>query len=202
MNVRIDGRLSDKVNTFGRYSMGVFRRDGPHRIGQGGGNELVSLGGTDVRNHSLAYGVDYALSPTMLVDFRFGYFHYRVDVLPSDFGTTPAADAGIPNLNNDTTFTSGLPQISMFGNQADMRWGSGLDTNSCNCPLAQSEKQWQAVGNLTKLMGNHSFKFGLDIRRAYNLRVPSDAHRSGQLDFHHQRTSSPTLGGGLGWRPS
>ena len=199
INVRIDGRLSDKVNTFGRYSMGDFRRDGPTAFGQGGGPRFVSLGGvSDVRNHSLAYGVDYALSPTTLVDFRFGYFHYKVDVLPFDFGTTPAADAGIPNLNNDTTFTSGLPQLSMFGNQADMRWGSGLDTNSCNCPLAQSEKQWQAVGNLTKLMGNHSFKFGLDVRRAYNLRVPSDAHRSGQLDFHHQRTSSATLGGGLG----
>src|SRR4029453_16526028 len=84
------------------------------------------------------------------------------------------------------------------GNQADMNWGSALGVNQCNCPLAQNEKQWQAVGNLTKLMGNHSFKFGLDIRRAYNLRVPSDSHRSGELYFEHQRTSSPTLGGGLG----
>ena len=126
INVRIDGRLSDKVNTFGRYSMGDFRRDGPTAFGQGGGPRFVSLGGvSDVRNHSLAYGVDYALSPTMLVDFRFGYFHYKVDVLPFDFGTTPAADAGIPNLNNDTTFTSGLPSLFMFGNQADMRLGLG-----------------------------------------------------------------------------
>ena len=29
MNVRIDGRLSDKLNTFGRYSLGDFFRDGP-----------------------------------------------------------------------------------------------------------------------------------------------------------------------------
>ena len=90
------------------------------------------------------------------------------------------------------------PSLFMRGNQADMNWGSGLGVNQCNCPLAQNEKQWQAVGNLTKLMGNHSFKFGLDIRRAYNLRVPSDSHRSGQLTFNHERTSSPTLGGGLG----
>jgi hypothetical protein len=198
-NVRVDGRLSDKINTFGRYSLGDFLRDGPTALGQGGGPAFVSLGGvSDVRNHSLAYGVDYSMSSTTLVDFRFGFFHYKVDVLPFDFGTTPAGDAGIPNLNNDTTFSSGLPSLFMRGNQADMNWGSGLGVNSCNCPLAQSEKQWQAVGNLTKLMGNHSFKFGLDIRRAYNLRVPSDSHRSGQLTFNHERTSSPTLGGGLG----
>ena len=97
MNVRIDGRLSDKLNTFGRYSLGDFFRDGPTSFGQGGGQELVSLGGvSDVRNHSLAYGMDYTLSPTMLADFRFGFFHYKVNVLPFDFGTTPAADAGIP----------------------------------------------------------------------------------------------------------
>ena len=97
INVRIDGRLSDKLNIFGRYSLGDFFRDGPTAFGQGGGQELVSLGGvSDVRNHSLAYGIDYTLSPTMLADFRFGFFHYKVNVLPFDFGTTPATDAGFP----------------------------------------------------------------------------------------------------------
>ena len=81
------------------------------------------------------------------------------------------------------------------GNQPDMDLGWSLDDNAgrCNCPLAENEKQWQAVGNVTKLLGNHTFKVGLDIRRAYNLRVPSDSHRSGQLQFQNERTSSPTL---------
>ena len=46
-------------------------------------------------------------------------------------------------------------------------------------------------------MGNHTVKFGFDIRRAYNLRVPSDAHRSGELTFSENRTIGPN-GGGLG----
>ena len=53
----------------------------------------------------------------------------------------------------------------------DFEFGAGLEVNRCNCPLAQDEKQWQVVSNLTKLLGNHTVKFGLDIRRAYNLRV-------------------------------
>ena len=51
------------------------------------------------------------------------------------------------------------------------------------------------VGNLTKISGNHSFKFGVDVRRAYNLRVPSDSHRSGELTFNADRTSLNGSGG-------
>ena len=196
-NVRIDGRIRDGVNTFGRYSMGKFFRDGPTSFGTGGGQELVSLGGvSDVKNQSLAYGVDYTLSPSMLADFRFGWFRYKVNVLPFDFGTTPATDAGIPNLNVDTTFSSGLPAGFVEGDRG-FNFGSGLGVNRCNCPLDQDEKQWQLVGNITKTAGNHNFKAGLDIRRANNLRVPSDAHRSGELSFSVDRTRGPQ-GGGLG----
>jgi hypothetical protein len=117
------------------------------------------------------------------------------NVLPFDFGTTPAKDAGIPNLNNDTTFTSGLPYGNVEGPVGGFRFGSGLDANHCNCPLDQDEKQFQLVGNVTKLVQSHNFKFGIDVRRAYNLRVPSDSHRSGQLTFSTNRTSLQGSGG-------
>ena len=100
VNVRLDGRIGDSTNTFGRYSVGDFFRDGPTSFGAGGGQELVTLGGiSDVKNQSLAIGLDRAFSSTLLADFRFGWFRYKVAVLPFDFGTTPAADAGIPGLN-------------------------------------------------------------------------------------------------------
>jgi hypothetical protein len=95
---------------FGRYSFADFLREGPTAFGAGGGPELVSLGGTsDVRNQSLAYGFDYTVSPTMVADFRFGWFRYRVNVLPFDFGSSTATDAGVPGLNiSGDDFTSGL----------------------------------------------------------------------------------------------
>jgi outer membrane receptor protein involved in Fe transport len=202
MNVRIDGRLRDGINTFVRYSLGDFIRDGPQVFGQeGGGDELVNLGGiSDARNQSLAYGVDWAFSSSLLADFRFGWFNYSVQVLPSDFGSTPAADVGIPGLNLDSTFASGLPAFFIGGDGDSRRiaFGSGLGdrVGRCNCPLDQNEKQFQLVGNITKLVGTHSMKFGVDVRRAYNLRVPSDRHRSGELSFSDDRTRGPN-GGGL-----
>ena len=195
-NVRVDGRLSDALNSFARFSQGDFLRDGPTSFGQGGGQELVSLGGvSDVINQSLAVGFDQAISSKLLADFRFGFFRYKVNVLPFDFGTRPAADAGIPGLNLDDTFSSGLPAGFVEGPVGAFNFGSGLGVNRCNCPLDQNEKQFQLVGNVTRVAGNHNVKFGIDVRRAYNLRVPSDAHRSGELTFATNRTSLNGAGG-------
>jgi len=196
---RIDDRISERLNVFGRYSFASFDRNGPTAFGPGGGQEIVSLGGVSkVKNHSLAAGFDRTVGSNMTADFRVGWFAYKVDVLPFDFGTTPATDAGIPGLNLDQTFTSGLFG-GFIGEDSDsrrIRFGSGLGVNRCNCPLDEDEKQVQLVGNVTRLVQNHTVKFGADIRRAWNLRVPSDQHRSGELNFSNNRTIGPN-GGGL-----
>ena len=191
------GASRSSVNVFGRYSLAHFTRDGPTAFGEGGGPQLVSLGGTSVAtNQSLALGLDYTLSPSTLVDIRFGFFRYKVDVRQTDFGTTAAEDAGIPNMNFDD-FSSGLPAGFVFGPLGDFNFGSGLGVNVCNCPLTQDEKQFQLVGNFTKALGNHTLKLGVDVRRALNWRVPSSPSRVGNVVFFPQRTSGPS-GGGLG----
>jgi hypothetical protein len=196
-DVRIDDRISSRLNVFGRYSFADYTRDGPTAFGSGGGPDLVTLGGTSkVRNQSLAAGFDRTIGTNMVADFRVGYFKYKVNVLPFDFGTTPAKDAGIQGLNLDNTFTSGLFGGFVEGSRG-FNFGSGLGVNRCNCPLDQDEKQLQLVGNLTRMMGTHTLKFGVDVRHAWNLRVPSDRHRSGELNFNDARTRGPS-GGGLG----
>ena len=90
-NIRLDGRVSDNLNIFGRFSRAKFSLIGPTAFGEAGGPELVSLGGSSkTRNISLATGFDYVLNPTTVVDFRFGFFNYKVNVLPFDFQSTPA----------------------------------------------------------------------------------------------------------------
>jgi len=56
--------------------------------------------------------------------------------------------------------------------------------------LTESEQQFQFVNNWTRTQGNHSIKFGADIRYAENLRVPSDASRTGLLFFNSGDTSN------------
>src|SRR5262245_41874198 len=194
-DVRVDYKTTEKLTMFGRYSYANFSRNGPTAFGAGGGQQLVSLGGTSkVRNQSVAYGFDYTWSSTLVTDFRFGFFRYKVNVLPFDFLKKTAEEAGIRGLNlND--FSSGLfggfIEIPGTVDENGFRIGSGLGVNRCNCPLDQDENQFQFVSNTTKFSGNHTFKFGVDVRRAYNLRVPSDIHRSGELTFVNEGTQGP-----------
>jgi outer membrane receptor protein involved in Fe transport len=195
-DVRIDDRATESINIFGRYSYANYTRNGPSVFGAGGGRELVTLGGSSkVRNQSLALGFDYTLNQTTVLDMRFGWFKYKVNVLPVDFGETTSTGAGIPGVNLDE-FSSGLSEFEIQG-PGDLAFnaGSGLNTNRCNCPLDEDESQYQVVANLSKLWGNHSLKFGIDVRRATNLRVPSDEHRSGHFTFSPNRTASGGVGG-------
>ena len=49
---------------------------------------------------------------------------------------------------------------------------------------------------MNKIHGNHSFKFGADLRYAENLRVPSDTHRAGELNFNSSNTGVVHSAGG------
>ncbi len=74
-------------------------------------------------------------------------------------------------------------------------FGDGLNVGRCNCPLTEKEDQFQVVNNWTRILGNHQIRFGADIRYAKNLRVPSDANRTGILDFNSGDTANAGNGG-------
>jgi hypothetical protein len=208
-DIRSDYSVSRKLTTFGRYSYQKFLRAGPGLFGAilGGPNLPSDLGGfagnSTYKNQSVAAGFDYTFGSSLLTDFRFGYLRYYGDVSPGGVGSTPATDAGAPGLNLGTDFTSGMPYFQIHqgsGSDPQFRFGYALDVNACNCPLLEHEHQYQFVNNWTKIRGNHSFKFGGDIRYAYNLRVPSDRHRAGQVEFENGLTNNPndpTSGSGL-----
>ena len=208
-NGRVDYFISEKLHTFGRYTLQQFRIVAPGSYGllAGGGGLDASgsiaafAGKSDTRNQSVAGGFDYTVRPTLLTDFRFGFVRYKVFVQPNGIGSAPAKDAGIPGLNTDNNFNSGMPGFFVngygSGGAIPFRFGYALGVNGCNCPLIEDEKQVQFVNNWTKIQGNHTLKFGADIRQAYNLRVPSDRHRSGELNFDAARTQGPSGGSGL-----
>ncbi len=203
-NVRVDHYTTDRIHIFGRYSLADFGMVAPGSFGLvAGGPGLDSSGSTtayagasDSRNHSLAAGFDFNINPTLLTDFRFGYMRYHVFGQPNGIGTSPAKDAGIPGLNVDANFNSGMPAFFINGYGSGLfKFGYALGVNGCNCALIQDENQYQLVNNWTKIQRNHTIKFGADIRRAHNLRVPSDRHRSGELNFDAARTQGPSGGG-------
>ncbi|MGA7930541.1 MAG: TonB-dependent receptor [Candidatus Sulfotelmatobacter sp.] len=199
-DTRIDFSAKPTVQIFGRYSLDYFSLSGKGSLGALGGVGFGPgglAGSSVIHNHSLASGVTKTFSPTVLADFRFGYFKYNPHTHKPDEGSNPMTAFGIPNANFGDAFTSGLGEFDFNGNNGSTSdaFGDGLGVARCNCPLIESEQQFQWVTNWTKIRGNHTFKFGADVRFAENLRVPSDSNRTGVYNFTDGNTSNNGAGG-------
>jgi hypothetical protein len=197
-DTREDYYLNPKNTIFGRYSYFAGYESAPGAFGLDAGGPSFGhyAGSSQALNQSVAIGWTYTASATLVNEFRFGWEKYHVFDVPNGYGTDPASAAGIPGLNLDKTYTSGLPAFYInnpTGPQDQL--GYSLGVNQCNCPLTETESQYQFVDNVTLIKGNHTFKFGTDLRYAQNLRVPSDSHRAGELTFNGQEVGSvPTQG--------
>jgi len=112
-DTRVDYFINEKSSFFGRYTSAAFDQTAPGVFGLlSGGAALDNVnfaGISDVLDQSVAIGYTRTFNPTLIGDFRFGYLRVAQNVLPPDVGTSPATAAGIPGLNLDNFFTSGLP---------------------------------------------------------------------------------------------
>jgi hypothetical protein len=204
-DIRSDWNAPRNFQVFGRFSLDYFSLSGKGTLGALGGPGFGpgGLNGTsNVHNYSLATGFDKAIGTNWLTDFRFGWMHYNPQTAYSDASVAAMDAFGIPGLNSGSGLpgppvTGGLSSFNVTngGNNFLTAFGDGLNVGRCNCPLTERENQWQGVNNWTKIRGNHTFKFGADIRYANNLRVPSDANRTGILNFDSGATSANGTGG-------
>jgi len=205
---REDYSVTQKLQIFGRYSHAHFSLNGSPvfgtTIGGPGLGYLGLAGQSNINNYSVAAGFNYTFGSSVLTDFRFGYFRYNPHSTKWDQSNTSAAtNLGLFGLNTSDATTAGLPALVFKGNESTSvgtigysnqgtssdGLGEGLNVSRCNCPLIEKEQGYQFANNWTKIFGNHQFKVGVDLRHAINLRVPSDANRTGILNFDFQGTS-------------
>src|SRR5271155_2542118 len=213
-DVRGDTTIFSRAHAFVRFSRFTDTLSGASLFGPAGGPGLgiAGYGGvSEGANDSAAAGVDVAINSNLVTDVRLGYFRYNILTHKNDpgntnlpflgeniSGTAPnqvvAKDYGTPNINiADVNRTS--PTDTGTVQNSGPQFGSGLNQNHCNCPLKEKEDQFQLVNNWTKTIRNHAVKFGVDLRYARNLRVPSDSDRTGVDNFANGPTSNGTTGG-------
>ena len=220
-DVRGDATISGRVHVFGRFSRFTDTLAGSSLFGPAGGPGLgiAGFGGVSSgANDSFAGGADISINAKLTTDVRLGYFRYDIITHKNDPGNTnlPFIGENVSGATSALTVTTdyGTPDIQIADlGETDLnqgvstsqnsgpQFGSGLNMNHCNCPLKEKEDQFQVVNNWTKTIGNHAVKFGVDLRYARNLRVPSDADRTGVNNFGNGPTSNPSLTnpGGLGF---
>ncbi len=199
---RIDYNINEKMHAFERFSRFYDTLSGAVMFGAAGGPGfgINNYGGnSNGANDSLASGMDIAINPKLLTDFRLGYYRYNVIDTKHDQGTEFAQTLGIPGINIGGNITSGSPGFNITnvpggsGGTNGTVYGDGLNINRCNCPLTEREDQFQIVNNWTRIIGNHAVKVGADLRYGRNLRVPSDNDRAGLMNFATGPESWPSI---------
>ena len=182
----VSGRFSwQKVNTFQAPTFGAFL-GGPF----GGGFQGV---GTQT-SYSTGVNYDHVFSPTLFTEARFGVAHLRNNAQPSNYGSNDADALGIPGVNINQ-FSSGQVGIFLTG------FGqSGADNPligySASVPWIRGESNIDFVNNWTKIIRNHTIKFGGDLRRVRDdLLQDQTFSPRGIFRFADQQTSDAASAG-------
>ena len=194
-NTRLDYYVSPKTLIFGKFSYFNSNFFTNNVFGaQGGGPPLGGIansGNSNTHTYNAMADYQYLFSPTLLQDFRFSFSRLYIQELQLDAGTDAATQAGIPNINLGTIYTSGLPQFNIAGPVG------GFSMGDFGLPFFETETTWEFVNNWTKSMGRQVFKFGGSVGKFYGIR--SDTNGRGLFDSSNNLTGNPDItNSGLG----
>jgi hypothetical protein len=149
----VSGRISwQRTNTYQAPSFGAFL-GGP----QGSGFEATGTQTT----YSTGGIYDHIFSPRFFTELRFGVAHLRSVATPNDYGSNDATTIGVPGVNlSDQPFTSGQVGITVNGG-----FSNPLIGYSASLPWIRAEANIDVVNTWTRIVGNHTIKWGIDLRR-------------------------------------
>ena len=139
---------------------------------------------------SLAASYTRTITPNLINEFRFG-LNYQENPIPSGTTVDPAS-IGLPNGAPQNEFGRGLPVIRVTG-----FGGTGGQPLTDNLGASFTNRQvFQFIDNVTYIAGEHTLKFGIELRRA---RINSNAFRPlrGALNFNGSRNGiiNPSIAG-------
>jgi hypothetical protein len=157
---KLDHNFTENKRLSFRYSFQRAELNDPPLGGYGlaGGPANGGFAGTGVTTtHTAGLNYTWVLSPTLITDFRVGLSRYRNDAYATDFGTNASDEAGIRGVNI-SDLTSGLVNIDISG------YSNPVVGYSLSLPWIRFETNWNFVNNWTKMLGNHTIKFGVDSR--------------------------------------
>jgi len=150
----LSGRYSfQRVVTFQAPAFGGFLG------GPAGGGGFEGVG--NQKSYSTGVNYEHTFSPKLVTEVRVGVAHLRNNAQPSDYGSNDATTLGIPGVNiAGQPFTAGQVGLTINGG-----FSSPLIGYSASVPWIRAESNIDFVNDWTKVLRNHTFKFGADLRR-------------------------------------
>jgi hypothetical protein len=189
-DVKVDTTLRTVDHLTLRYSYQDVATFTAPTFGLAGGNNGQGIQGTGTQ-HSYNTAAEYVrvLSPKLVMEARAGVSHYRNIYHQFDYGTNASSAVGVPGVNvND--FTSGLVGVTLGKN-----FISPFVGYAANAPWDRGESNIDAVTSWTWLLGNHSLRFGAEVRRIRDDIVQGNTYSPrGQFTYNDAPTSSASSG--------
>ncbi len=181
IDTRWDHRFSDRDSIYGRLSYQDRNLFVPPPL------PLPAVGSTSDRisdqlftSRNLAVVHTHIFSPATVNEFRLGFNRVRADLFP--FVRDRLSDQlGLQGVSKDPSVTG----LASFQPQGFAALG-----DSPFLPNLQASQTLQFIDNLSVLRGNHSLKFGLDIRLPDSIYDTSQRGR-GLLNFSGEFTQNP-----------
>jgi hypothetical protein len=190
-DVKIDYQITSKDHLSGRYNkddIKIFQA--PAFGAAGGGAAQSAFAGTGTQNtYSTGLNYDRAFSGTLLTEARIGVANYGNSALPTGYGTDYATQAGIPGVNI-SPFTSG--QVGILMQDFTNSTSTPFIGYSASLPWTRAETNIDGVNHWTKIIRNHTIKFGADIRRVHDDLLQDQTFSArGAITFAENNTSEP-----------
>lgn len=186
----VSARFSHQTtNTFQAPLFGAFL-GGP----AGGGFEATGV----ATAYSTGVNYNHVFSPKLFTEFRFGVAHLRNSATQTDYGASDAKTLGIPgngpNGTNNVATSSGQVafQVSNFAGNGANGTTNPLIGYSQSLPWLRAESNIDMANNTTRVIGNHTLKAGVDVRRVRDdLLQGNNNAAAGTFYFSENQTSTP-----------
>ena len=154
IDIRIDHNFNDKLRMFGRASNQAGLSSGFNAFGNPGAPPGNGDGPVNYYNRNVTINGVYSISPTMILNFNYGFARDVSERLPFSQGTLPSS-LGFPKAFDSVIDNPEFPQISVGGNSSGYSLGQASFTTLKNYPYAHIFR-----GDVTKIHGNHTLKVG------------------------------------------
>ncbi len=158
-DVRFDHSLNDKITLFSRYSFSdteLFKPAPRPGLAEGSFND--TFGAAQWRSQQVAAGGTWVVSPTKVVEIRYGYSRGNFFQTPPNFGSgCPDKLIGLKGAPTDESVCGGIPVMDFPGGNL-RRIG-----RTTSVPQFQTPRSWTYRTSLASVRGNHAFKFGGEL---------------------------------------
>jgi len=185
-DIRIDHKISDNDNAFGRFSyenQPSFIPPPFNNLLDGGG---FFDGNEDNSYRSLALSEVHLFKPTLINEFRLGYNRINSHRYQLNSNQNISAQLNFPGVPYGPN-NGGLPSIT-FGD------GTAGIGSSTYLPSIEKQNSFVFTDNLTWIQGHHSLKLGTEVRiEQFTIFQPAEAR--GFLSFSNGFTDNPAAPG-------